>query len=105
MNIVLTGGTGMLGKAILRVAPNLTPHFRFLAPTRPELDLLDRVSVHRYFLQNKCDAVIHCAAKVGGIKANINDPIGFMTENILISTHVSEEARLHKIPKLIKGLA
>jgi GDP-L-fucose synthase len=101
MKILLTGGTGMLGKAILRLAPSIQPNFQIVAPTRSELNLLDRVSVQGYFLLHKFDAVIHCAAKVGGIKANIEDPIGFMNDNILINTHLIEETRLHNIPKLI----
>jgi len=97
MKILLTGGTGMLGQAIMRLAPEMN----LIAPTRQELNLLDRNAVHDYFLQHQFDAVIHTAAKVGGIKANISDPIGFMTENILISTHVVEEARINNISKLI----
>jgi GDP-L-fucose synthase len=101
MKILLTGGAGMLGRAILRLAHTIQPDFQMIAPLRSELNLLDRAAVQRYFQQNKCDAIIHCAAKVGGIKANIDDPIGFMTENILISTHLIEEARLHHISRLI----
>lgn len=101
MKVLLTGSTGMLGKSILRLAPSIAPHVSFYAPPRSELNLLDRVAVRRYFLQHQCDAVIHCAAKVGGIKANISDPIGFMSENMMIGFHLIEEALHHQIPKLI----
>ncbi len=92
MKILLTGGSGMLGQAILRLAPLIAPDLQIIAPTRTELNLLDRVMVRRYFLVNSFDAVIHAAAKVGGIKANMSDPIGFMTDNMLISLHTIEHA-------------
>lgn len=101
MKVLLTGGSGMLGKAILRLAPLIAPDLQIIAPIRTELDLLDSISVRRYFLLNKFDAVIHTAAKVGGIKANISDPIGFMTENILISTHIIHHAHRSGIPNFI----
>ena len=101
MKILLTGGNGMLGRSIIRLASIIKPTLQIIAPSRKELDLLDRASVRRYFLQNSFDMVIHTAAKVGGIKANISDPIGFMTENILISTHVIEAARQAGIKSLI----
>lgn len=82
----------MLGQAILRLAPLIAPDLQIIAPTRAELNLLDRVMVRRYFLVNSFDAVIHAGAKVGGIKANISDPIGFMTDNMLISLHTIEHA-------------
>ena len=101
MKILLTGGTGLLGKSVLRLANIFYPSFDILAPSRQAFNLLDRVSVRRYLSQHQFDAVIHCAAKVGGLKANIDDPIGFMSENILISTHLIEESRLASIPRFI----
>ncbi len=101
MKILLTGGSGMLGKAILRLAPLIAPDIQIVAPTRAELNLLDDFSVRRYLLLNTFDAVIHTAAKVGGIKANISDPIGFMSENILISTQIINHAHQAGIPNFI----
>lgn len=101
MRILLTGGSGMLGKAILRLAPVIAPDLEIIAPPRQELNLLDSMSVRQYFDLYKFDTVIHAAAKVGGIKANISDPIGFMTENILISTHIIHHAHQAGIPNFI----
>lgn len=91
----------MLGKAILRLAPLIAPDLQIIAPTRTELNLLDRVMVRRYFLVNSVDAVIHAGAKVGGIKANMSDPIGFMTDNMLISLHTIEHAHQAGIQNFI----
>ncbi len=91
----------MVGSAIQRLAPSIAPDYKICAPTRQELDLLDRGAVCDYIVNGQFDMIIHAGAKVGGIKANISDPVGFMTENILISTHVIEEARRANVPKLI----
>lgn len=91
----------MLGQAILRLAPSIRPEAQIFYPTRQELDLLDRAAVRSYISKNSFDAVIHAGAKVGGIQANLSDPVGFMADNILISTHVIEESRLAGIPKLL----
>lgn len=101
MKVFLTGGSGMVGRAILRLAPSVAPEYKIFAPSRQELDLLDRVAVRDYIGNGQFDMIIHAGAKVGGIKANISDPVGFMTENILISTHVIEEARRAGVPNLI----
>jgi GDP-L-fucose synthase len=45
--------------------------------------------------------VIHCAAKVGGIQANINFPADFILENSQIDNSIINAARTHKVPKLI----
>jgi len=101
MKVLLTGGTGMLGKSILRLAKTLAPDWEIDAPTRQELNLTDRASVRHFINSNHYDLVIHCAAKVGGIQANMDDQVGFMTENLLMNTHVIEEARLSGVEKLI----
>jgi GDP-L-fucose synthase len=101
MNVLLTGGSGMLGQAIRRLQPYIAKEIKILAPPRHELDLRDPQSVTHYFKVHSCDAVIHTAAKVGGIQANIADPVEFMTDNILISTHVIDAARAAGVTRLI----
>lgn len=56
--ILLTGGSGTLGNAILKsgIFQNV------LSPTHKELDLCDKNSVSNFFQDNEIDAVIHCAA-------------------------------------------
>ncbi len=88
----------MVGSAIKRLAP---PEFEIHAPSHADLDLTDRAALRSYYKQHSFDLVIHTAAKVGGIKANMNDMAGFLTENILISTHVIDEAHQAGIKNLI----
>ena len=45
--------------------------------------------------------VIHLAAKVGGIKANMQNMADFYRDNILINTNVLEAARIYKVEKVL----
>lgn len=78
--IVLTGGTGMVGRNIQDFLGNTG--LEVLAPTRNVMDLKRYESVMCYLLEHSPDLVIHAAGKVGGIQANINDPVGFLIDNI-----------------------
>lgn len=57
-NILLTGGTGSLGKKILE----LGLFQNIVAPDRFEMDITDAISVQNFFDANKIKTVIHCAA-------------------------------------------
>lgn len=90
MNILLTGGRGMVGRNILE-HQGCAAH-NFAAPTRAELDLRDREAVRRYVAALRPDLIIHAAGKVGGIQANIADPVAFLAENLSIGINVVEAA-------------
>jgi GDP-L-fucose synthase len=62
MNILLTGGSGFIGRNILGI---LSDRHYFFSPCHKELDLIDENTVRNYFLNNKIDIVIHSATKPG----------------------------------------
>lgn len=101
MRVLLTGGSGMLGAAILRLAPTVAPDLTLLAPTRHQLDLTDRAAVARWYAANPVDAVIHAAARVGGIQANIDDPTGFLLDNLRINDAVIAGANEAGVGRLL----
>jgi GDP-L-fucose synthase len=98
--VLLTGGGGMLGRALIRKAVGRSA-IQLIAPNRADYDLTDRSAVRSMYAQIRPDVVIHAAAKVGGIQANVSQPYDFLTENILLNTHVIEEARRTEVPRLI----
>lgn len=61
--ILLTGGSGFIGKNILE--SYLAEKFQIVAPKRSELDLFDDKSVQNFFRNKNFDAVIHSACKPG----------------------------------------
>jgi GDP-L-fucose synthase len=85
--IYVAGHTGLLGSSVVR---NLRArgHDNLLLSTRQEVNLTDDVAVSALFRREKPDLVVLTAAKVGGIQANIADPVGFLVENLKINNNV-----------------
>ncbi len=100
MGIVLvTGANGMVGKAVLE-------SFRkngtlAVGLTRQDADLCNSAKTFEVLATNQVDLLIHCAALVGGIKANIDGGPRFFLENWQIDNSVINAARSLQIPKLI----
>lgn len=91
MPVLITGAYGMLGSSIAK--KSALKDWRILAPRRSELDLADFESTSKYLAENKVGSIIHCAAKVGGIQANIDFPADFIMENIRIDNSILSAAR------------
>lgn len=101
MRVLLTGGSGMLGGALRRLSPEVAPDIRFLMPSRAELPLTDAAAVARWFADNPVDAVVHAAARVGGIQANIADPVGFLSDNLAMNDAVIMGAHRAGVGRLV----
>lgn len=84
----------MVGSAVVRLVTEGGEH-QWCGRTRQELDLRDSKNVYEFLASENPDAVIIAAAKVGGILANKRDPVGFLTENIMIQTNILEAC--HKL--------
>ena len=69
--------------------------------SRAELDLTDQTSVKRFMQQEKPDAVILAAGKVGGIQANNTYPAEFIYENLMIEANVIHQAFNAGVEKLL----
>lgn len=80
------------------VGRNLAEHaaladWTILSPTRGELDLTDYVATQAYIERHRPDAIIHAAGKVGGIQANIANPVRFLVDNLDVGRNVVMAAR------------
>ena len=78
----------MLGGAISKQLCINSNELYLSVPNRSELDLLDYTAVRKYLISGNFDLVIHCAALVGGIKANVDHPFEFLNTNILIDSNI-----------------
>lgn len=100
MKILLTGGSGMVGRN-LRDYAQIKRQDEIIAPSSKELNLLDYDNVLEYVKQTKPDLVIHAAGVVGGIQANINNPVKFLVDNMTMGMNIINAAREAGIPKLL----
>jgi nucleoside-diphosphate-sugar epimerase len=99
MKIFLTGGTGMVGRNILE-NPSVHKH-DFFVPTSQELNLLDRDAVRASLSREMPDLIIHSAGLVGGIQANINNPVDFLLKNTDMAFNVISSAASVGVKNLI----
>ena len=79
MRILLTGGSGMVGRNFFEKATKLG--LKVFASSSKDLNLLCTPSTERWFEQNKVEMIIHAAGRVGGIQANMNAQASFLIEN------------------------
>lgn len=97
MKVLVTGGRGMVGGAIVRALGELRPNHEVFAPARGSIDLANPEDVAEMFATKRFDAVVHCAAKVGGIHANIAEPTAFLAENLRVDLNVIGAAHKHGV--------
>lgn len=97
--LLVTGGGGMVGRNVVERAT--AAGWRVFAPPRRELDLLDAAATRRYVAALAPDAIVHAAGRVGGIQANLADPVGFLVENVDLARNVVLAAREARVPRLL----
>lgn len=89
----------MVGKNILE-HPAAAKH-KFFTPDINELDLFNFEAVKAYIARVKPDFVINAAGKVGGIQANMAQPVAFLLENLDMGRNLVWAAKQCGVKKLI----
>ncbi len=98
--VLVAGSTGLVGSAILRKLKN-NNYINVIAPTHKELDLTNQQHTNAFFKEYKPNYVYLCAAKVGGILANMSYPAEFAYCNQMIQNNVIHASMLYGVKKLI----
>jgi GDP-L-fucose synthase len=99
-HVLVTGGRGFLGSAVLR-ALRARGAGRVTAPTSEDYDLRRREDADAMIEEHRPDLVIHLAAKVGGIGANMERPADLYLDNLLMGTYVLDATRRAGTPKTV----
>lgn len=99
MKILVTGGSGLVGKYLQKILPNAT----YLSSK--DCDLRDQRQVYDLFETLKPTTVIHLAAKVGGIKDNIAKPAEYFEDNILMNTNLLKVSYEYGVKQFIGVLS
>ena len=92
---LITGGSGLVGSSLSGG----------MKPTSKELNLLSPTSTIEWFEKNNPTRVVHCAGRVGGIKANMDKKATFFRENILMSLNLFEACRVYNVKKVVSFLS
>lgn len=98
--IYIAGHNGLVGSSIYR---NLIKngYTNLITKSHKELDLINNNDVIKFFEQNKPEYVFLCAAKVGGIMANNNNPSDFLYENMMIEFNVIKACHKYNVKRLM----
>ena len=75
--------------------------FEMLCPSSAELDLRDFAAVESYIERQRPDMVIHAAGRVGGIQANVREPVRFLLDNLDMGRNVVWAARNRGVRRLL----
>ncbi|MBE3090213.1 MAG: GDP-L-fucose synthase [Actinobacteria bacterium] len=98
--IIVTGGAGFLGKSVVRKLDERGCKNIFV-PTIEEYDLRGLAAIKKMYTYAKADMVIHLAATVGGIGANLDKPGSYFYDNLIMGIQLIEQARANDIEKFV----
>ncbi|CEM25798.1 unnamed protein product [Vitrella brassicaformis CCMP3155] len=103
---LVTGGSGLLGQALKRVveaseggAAKGSSKWVFLSSK--DADLRDYESSRRLFDKHRPTHVVHLAAKVGGLFANMADQVGFFRQNMQMNDNIVSLCHDYKVKRAI----
>ena len=93
--ILITGGNGLVGKYLKLFLPNA----KYISSK--DYDLTSEKDVIKLFKLNNYHTVVHLAARVGGVHHNIEEPVKYFEENILMNTLLIKHAYKNNIKKFL----
>jgi GDP-L-fucose synthase len=106
MNILVTGGNGLVGKAMQKIQDEyIFDDYQFVFPTRQDYDLLNMLQVESMMTDLKPDWVIHLAANVGGLYKNMHHKVQMLEDNLLMNYNILRASHNHGVQNFIGYLS
>lgn len=96
--ILITGAHGFLGQNVVKEFRK-QGYSRLILPTHRQYDLSKQSRIESLFKKERPEAVIHLAARVGGIGANRLHPGEYFYHNLVMGAHLIEASRIHGVKK------
>jgi GDP-L-fucose synthase len=97
--VVITGGGGFLGSYVVEAFK--TAGYDVFVPRCRDYDLTLEAEVIRLYEEAKPAIVVHLAAVVGGLGANVANPARFLYDNLLMGLFLMEQARRRRVTKFV----
>ncbi|CAN2535840.1 GDP-L-fucose+synthase [Methylocapsa aurea] len=97
--IWVAGHKGMVGSAVTRYLEARGD--KVIKADRSVVDLRNQIAVEVWLKQNRPDAIVFAAAKVGGIYANDTYPADFIYDNLAIETNIIHSAHAADVDRLV----
>jgi GDP-L-fucose synthase len=98
--ICVTGGAGFLGQHLVRNLQSKGAHDIFI-PRYAEYDLVKGEDIARMLADAQPDIIIHLAAHVGGIGANLARPAEFFYDNLMMGVQLMHQAWQRGVEKVV----
>ena len=98
--ICITGGAGFLGTHLVKSLEEHGAHNIFI-PKIEDYDLVKGKDIQRMLKDARPDVIIHLAAHVGGIGANLERPAEFFYDNLMMGVQLIHEAWLQGVEKFV----
>ena len=99
MTILIAGGTGLVGSAIVRELERVNK--KVIGISSKDVNLLDRAKTFSYIKDLKPNIIIDAAAKVGGVGSNNAYPVEFLSQNLQIQSNLMDAAHEVKVEKFV----
>ena len=96
----MTGGRGFLGRPVVRLVEEAGAQVSTFSSS--EYDLTRQADVARMYSDFRPELVIHLAARVGGIGANLDNPGKFLYDNAIMGIELMEQARRLGLSKFVQ---
>ena len=99
MSILVTGGSGLVGKHLKDIMPDAV----YISSKDFDLTNIDRVDDMMNFFKPKI--VVHLAARVGNLLDNMTYPVDYLEQNVLMGVNVLKKCHEYKVDRVISILS